>query len=193
MESNDTIRYLLINYMYSLYPEKSIPFIKYLLVNDFNYHFSILNFSQAKNYNTNELLNTLITKKIDREQMVKDLIKTNLLKFALSWKDHKTHFRIFYDIHLKCFLLQERTTGYMAYFCANACDPFYYLARDASHNSLRKIITFTKPWRIFMNFYLSFSRLSNKDIELVQFKSNSRDLLPSFTIYSTKCQFRIYF
>lgn len=91
-ELNDAVRYEATKILYEKYPEESIPFIKDVLMRDFNYNFRILEFSKGKRYNVNDLLNSMIIRSHDKAQMASGIINNNLVQFALSWKDFSTVF-----------------------------------------------------------------------------------------------------
>ena len=126
-ELNDAVRYEMTKIFYEKYPEDSIPFVKDMLITDFNYNYRILEFSKARRYNVNDLLNSIIIRSRDKAQMANDIINNNLILFALSWKDFLPRFDIFYDLHLGAFVLFHKGTETVAYLCTRVGDPFQHI------------------------------------------------------------------
>ena len=126
-ELNDAIRYERTKIFYEKYPEESIQFVKDMLITDFNYNFRILEFSNARRYSVNDLLNSIIIRSHDKAQMANYIINNNLIRFALSWKDFSPRFAIFYDLHLGAFILFHKDTETVVYLCSRAGDPFHYI------------------------------------------------------------------
>ncbi|TFG30173.1 MAG: HEAT repeat domain-containing protein [Promethearchaeota archaeon] len=195
-EMNDDIRYHLIKILHNNYPEKSLSFLKQLLITDYNYDFRIIDFSEDKRYNMNDLLNFIIIKKYHRKKMIKDIINNNLLRFAVSWKDYAKTFFIFYDLCLRCFVLCDKKTNVLIYLCSRVNDPFDF-------TSVKKYIIISnikllngiqlKILEEIKKFLKKFLKDREKNLNLVIMQIENNENLPKFKVFNDKYEFILYF
>ena len=195
-EMSEEIRYHLIKILYNNFPEKSLPFLKQVLMTDYNYNFRIIDFSEDKRYNMNDVLNFIINKKYHRKQMLSDIINNNLIRFAISWKEYAKYFNVFYDLSLKSFVLFSKEIDFFLYFCSRANDPF-----DFGPN--QKIISFSKvkflnkiqrkKFRVVLIFLKEFLNIQERDLNLVVIQKKNDEILPKFKVFSDNHEFFVYF
>lgn len=194
-EINDEIRYNLIKVLYHHFPERSSLFLIKVLMIDYNYNFNTINFSEDLRYNVNDILNNIIINKKHKKQMVDDIVNNNLIQFAISWKDYKIYFNIFYDLNLKCFILFSKEVNSFIYFCSRLNDPFDFI-------SFHKILTISdisfkyfkslKILNIAVQFLKRFLNLQERDIKLAISKTENSVGTPNFKIFCDRYDFVIY-
>ena len=194
-EMSEEIRYHLIKILYYNFPERSLPFLKQVLMTDYNYNFRIIDFSEDKRYNMNDILNFIIIKKYHRKQMLNDIINNNLVRFAISWKEYAKFFNVFYDLSLKCFILFSKEIEFFIYFCSRVNDPFDFvpiqnLISISKVKPLNKIQG--KIFRVVIKFLKEFLDIQKKDLNIVVMQKEIDETLPKFKIFSEKHEFFVY-
>ena len=65
---SEKTRYLTAQILYENFFEKSKSSLKNTLLRDLNYRFRVLNYSPSKRYNINDILNSCVEKKLNREK-----------------------------------------------------------------------------------------------------------------------------
>ena len=195
-ELNDAIRYELTKILYEKYPEESLPLIKDILMRDFNYNFQIVEFSIAKRYSVNDLLNSMIIRSHDKAQMTNNIINNNLIMFALSWKDFATNFDILYDLHLGVFILLHKGTKIIAYLCSRANDPFHFM-QESHEISLLKSYTLNhisrKEFHQIVKLFKTLLNLQKKEIVLTELYKEKGNALPEYKLSSNSQHIILYF
>lgn len=191
---NDKIRYIASKLIYKNYPEKSSKLIKELLSHDSNYKIRIFNLTESKRYNFNELVNLSIKQIRNKDKMVEDIIKYNFTEFVLLWKDYLDLFNVFYNIDLKCFILNFRNSQEVAYFCNRISDPFYSLRVGSilNKNKMHYLIRNSAKIRIVMDFLRRFLHVKNADLKALALKPEQEEILPNFRIFCDISEFFVY-
>lgn len=195
-DANSEIRYMASKIIYKNYPEKSKSLIKWLLMNDSNYNFRIINFSKSKRNNFSDIINSSIEKTQNREKMLSEIIDNDFERFVLSWKDYSNDVQIFYDLDLRCFILYLKKDDYYAYFCRRATDPFQSIpintiisiskirkSKDVSKKVINTIIVFLKK----------FLGEKKRELQLASLTGGKINYIPRFKVFSRKHEFIIYF
>lgn len=195
-ELNDTVRYETTKVFYEQYPEDSIPFVKDMLITDFNYNFRILEFSKARRYSINDLLNSIIIRSRDKTQMANDIINNNLIKFALSWKDFSTSFDIFYDLHLGAFILFHKDMETVVYLCSRASDPFQHI-QESKEILLSKLSVLKdgsrKVLMLMVGLLIKLLDVQKKELILTFLNVEKGNGLPQYKLSSNSHEIIIYF
>jgi hypothetical protein len=195
-ELNDIVRYEATKILYEKYPEESLPFIKDVLMRDFNYNFRIIEFSKGRRYNVNDLLNSMIIRSHEKAQMAKDIINNNLIHFALSWKDFSTDFNIFYDLNLRAFILFHMGTETVAFLCSRSSDPFYFI-QESKEISISKSFHIKdlskKAIRPLTRLLKSLLSINKKELILSFLNSEKKNRLPRYKLFSNSHEVILYF
>ena len=166
---------------------------KWLLIHDSNYNFRINDFTtfSPERYNFNDLINNSFERYQNREKAALTLIDSELITFALSWKDYSDFFEIKYDVNLNCFMLYQRQLDLLIYVCEKFSDPFselkyneYVSLRDYmdKHGIMQKIIP-----------YINGILESDEDalhVEIIF--QNSQNLFPKARIQNSRKPLLIY-
>ncbi|MFX1296465.1 MAG: hypothetical protein ACFFD2_16620 [Promethearchaeota archaeon] len=187
---DDGIRYVATKFLYKNFPEESIDFITRLLLNDSNYNFRVINLSKQQRYNFNDIINWGIEKSHNRELMIKNIIRSDLLWFALSWKDYRNEFDILYDINLNCFLLTVKKTNETAYICRRATDPFQDLPILSLQNLLE--LNHLTVIQSIAGLYRDLLAVKTNELKIAHLSPEKGSGLPDWKVFSYTCELVIY-
>jgi len=194
MDRNDKIRYITTKIIYKNYPDKSMNLIKWLLIHDSNYNFPIINFLESKRHNFNDMMNNCIENLQNREKMVADIINNKFLEFALSWKDYLDTINMFYDLNLKCFIINFKQSNDFVYLCRRATDPFHGFPIQVAPTTLKlyRSVRMPKNLRTITRFLKKFLCVKEEDLKIAILKRGRYNELPKFKIYSNSNEFISY-
>ena len=90
--------------------------------------------------------------------MVADVINNKFIEFALSWKDYLDTINVFYDLNLKCFIVNFKQSNEFVYLCRRATDPFHDIPIRTTPSPLKlyKSVRIPKNLRAITRFLKKF-------------------------------------
>ena len=190
---NDKIRYVAAKLLFKNYPEESIESLRSLLAQDLNYKIRVFNLTDSKRYNFNDMLNNTIKQIKNKDRMIEDIIKYNYTEFALSWKDYLDIFNVFYNIELKCFILNFKNSQKVAYLVNRISDPFYELRVGSilDIKGFRYIYRNSAKLKVVFDFLRRFLHVKNNDLKVLPL-IEQEDGFPNYRIFCDSRELLVY-
>ena len=184
-EKSSVVRYHVVKLLLEFFPQKGLALIEWVLTHDSNYRFPISNFSMNSKHrhNFNDIVNYSAEKYHIRKDAVKSIIAGELLPVALSWKDFKSTFSIYYDLSLNSFLFYHQKKKVLLYVVEKYRDPFAQISR-VDRIKFQDYQFGNMDIEIFIPFITKVVKTKEVGLNVDTLQNSSVGGLPKLRIYS---------